>query len=121
MVFRAPRAAPESRVPAARRGHVVGRFCSGCNQVFPLQRRMHSGDPIYGRDHVASTCPYEGWEFEVGAPWWELAVEILPAPPPVADTAAGAAGAGAAAAVPAQPQTISAPQQGQPAPQPTKG
>jgi hypothetical protein len=90
MVFRAPRAAPESRVPVERRGHVVGRYCKGCNQIYPLQRRLHSGDPIYGRDHVASTCPYEGWELEPGAPWWELAVEILPPPAPATEPSGAA-------------------------------
>jgi hypothetical protein len=125
MVFRAPKAAPTSRVPDQRRGHVIGRFCHGCNQIFALQRRLHSGDPIQGRDHVASTCPYEGSTFEAGASWWELAVDILPAPAPAAEAqaaqaVAAAANLGATAAGPAQPQTTSAPQQGQPAPQPTK-
>jgi len=91
MVFRAPKAAPQSVVPAGRRGHLIGRFCHGCNQIFPLQRRMHSGDPIFGRDHVASPCPYEGWSFEPGAPWWEPAVEVLPPPPPVEAAAPAAA------------------------------
>lgn len=130
MVFRAPKAAPASRLPAERRGAVIGRYCHGCNQVFPLQRSVHSGDPIYGRDHVASTCAYEGWRFEPGAEWWEAAVEVLPAPaPPPAESAAGAgAPAGSATAGPppsppagGQPQTTSAPQQGQPAPAPPKG
>jgi hypothetical protein len=117
MVFRAPKAAPESLVPADRRGHLVGRFCRGCNQIFPLQRRMHSGDPIFGRDHVASPCPYEGQAFEPGAPWWDRAVEVMPAPVPAA---AATAPAPPAPATPAQPQTTSAPQQGQPAPAPPK-
>jgi len=128
MVFRAPKAAPASRLTEERRGHVIGRYCHGCNQVFPLQRGVHSGDPIYGRDHVASTCAYEGWLFEVGAEWWEPAVEVLPAPapPPQASAAAGtpassAAGPPPASAPPSQPQTTSAPQQGQPAPAPVKG
>jgi hypothetical protein len=119
MVFRAPRAAPQSRVPAERRGHVVGRYCHGCNQVYPLQRAMHTGDPIAGRDHVASTCPYEGWAFEPGAKWWESAVEVLP--PPAPPPAAASATPPPAATPPAQPQTTSAPQQGQPAPAPPKG
>lgn len=89
MVFRAPKAAPASRLPTERRGAVIGRYCHGCNQVFPLQRGVHSGDPIYGRDHVASTCPNEGWRFEPGAKWWETAVEVLPPPaPPPAESAA---------------------------------
>jgi hypothetical protein len=82
MVLRVPRAAPASRIPEERRGHVLGRFCLGCSQVFPLQRRQHSGDPIYGRDHVASPCAWEGSAFEPGAGWWEPAVEVLPPPPP---------------------------------------
>ena len=130
MVFRAPKAAPASRLAEERRGHVIGRYCHGCNQVFPLQRGVHSGDPIYGRDHVASTCAYEGWLFDVGAEWWEPAVEVLPAPAPppqasaaAAGTPAGSAAAGPppASAPPSQPQTTSAPQQGQPAPAPVKG
>jgi hypothetical protein len=122
MVYRAPRAAPQSLVPEPRRGHLIGRYCHGCNQVFPLQRRLHSGDPIYGRDHVGSTCPYEGADFEPGADWWEPAIDMLPAPPPPAEASAGAAnvGATAAAAPPAQPQTTNAPQQGQPAPAPVQ-
>ena len=109
---------------------MLGHYCHGCNQVFPLQRGVHSGDPISGRDHVASTCPYEGWRFEVGAEWWEPAVEVLPAPapPPQASAAAAAPPAGSATAgqpaalpPPTQPQTTSAPQQGQPAPAPPKG
>jgi hypothetical protein len=91
MVFRAPRAAPQSRVPAERRGAVVGRFCHGCTQVYPLQRGIHTGDPISGRDHVASPCPYEGWRFEAGASWWEPAVDVLP--PPLAAEAAPASAA----------------------------
>ena len=131
MVFRAPRAAPQSRVAEARRGALVGRFCHGCNQIFPLQRRLHSGDPIYGRDHVASTCPYEGWSFEAGADWWEPAIEMLPAAAAVgaSEAPAGAptppagtppAGGGTIVPPPAQPQTGSAPQQGQAAPAPVQ-
>ena len=124
MVFRAPKAAPESRLAPERRGAVVGRFCLGCSQVFPLQRSFHSGNPISGRDHVASTCAYEGWRFEPDVKWWEPAVEVLPAPAPEASAAATGAPAGSAAAAPppaaGQPQTTSAPQQGQPAPAPPK-
>ena len=131
MVFRAPGAAPLSRVVEERRGARVGRFCHGCNQIFPLQRGLHSGDPIQGRDHVASTCPYEGWAFEDGADWWEPAVGVLPAPAgaPAATAPVGAptppagklpAGGGAAAAPPTSPRTSSAPQQGSPAPAPVK-
>jgi hypothetical protein len=123
MVYRAPRAAPLSLVPEPRRGHLVGRYCHGCNQVFPLQRRLHSGDPIYGRDHVGSTCAYEGATFEPGAEWWEPAVDMLPPPAPPPEPAAaapGGAGAVAGQPPPAQPQTTSAPQQGQPAPAPVQ-
>lgn len=91
MVLRLPRAAPASRIPDERRGHLLGRFCHGCNQVFPLQRRQHSGDPIHGRDHVASPCPYEGSAFEPGASWWEPAVEVLPPPPAPAEAETAAA------------------------------
>jgi hypothetical protein len=120
MVYRAPKAAPASRVSEERRGRAVGRYCHGCNQVFAPQKAAHSGDPIAGRDHVASTCPYEGWRFTDGASWWEAAVEVLPpvAPP---EPAAGAAAAGTTVQPPSQPQTTSAPQQGQPAPAPPKG
>lgn len=78
MAFRPPRPAPESRVPDDRRGPVIGRYCLGCNSTFPPQRSRHSGDPIIGRDHVASPCAYEGSEFGPGADWWEPAVEVLP-------------------------------------------
>ena len=33
---------------------------------------------MYGRDHVASPCAHEGEVFELGADWWERAVEIVP-------------------------------------------
>ena len=118
MVFRAPKAAPQSRVPAERRGHVIGRYCLGCNQVYPLQRAVHTGDPIAGRDHVASTCPYEGWAFEPGARWWEPAVEVLP---PLAPAPPAVAAAGSSTQAPSPPQTTSVSQQGQPAPAPPKG
>jgi hypothetical protein len=100
MVLRLPRSAPMSRIPEERRGHLLGRFCHGCNQVYPLQRRQHSGDPIHGRDLVSSTCPYEGSAFEPGASWWEPAVTVLPPPPPVEPSAEGAA---VAAPAPARP------------------
>lgn len=112
MVLRVPRAAPASRIPEERRGHILGRFCHGCSQVFPLQRRRHSGDPIYGRDLVSSTCSYEGARFEPGASWWEAAVEVLP-PTPVAEPAAAGAPAGAGPAPVAPP---AAPPAGSPAP-----
>ena len=78
MVFRAPRAAPQSRIAAARRGAVVGRFCHGCGSVYSIYRARHTGDPIHGRDHIASPCSHEGQEFTAGADWWEPAVEVLP-------------------------------------------
>ena len=93
MVYRAPKSAPQSRVPEERRGRVVGRFCHGCNQVFAFLSSAHKGDPIAGRDHVASTCAYEGRVFDEGASWWEPAVEVLPPPPaePAPPLVAGAA------------------------------
>jgi hypothetical protein len=97
MVFRAPKAAPQSKVAPERRGHIVGRFCLRCAQIYPLQRALHTGDPIFGRDHVASPCAHEGLAFELGAGWWEPAVELLPAP---AAAAAPAAPASAVAAAP---------------------
>jgi hypothetical protein len=119
MVFRTSRVAPASRIPAERRGHLIGRYCHGCNQAFPLQRGLHTGDPIFGRDHVASTCPYEGWAFEVGASWWEPAVEVLPPPPAVA--AAEVPKAGTATPTPGGTAPAASPQQGQPAPASPKG
>lgn len=73
--------APASALPEERRGPVVGCFCHGCASVFPLFARRHAGRPAFGRDHVASTCPYEGSAFVAGAAWWEPAVEPLPAVP----------------------------------------
>ncbi|HVT57518.1 MAG TPA: hypothetical protein VHR45_03885 [Thermoanaerobaculia bacterium] len=98
MVFRVPHAAPQSQLPVARRGRVVGHFCLVCATIYPLHRSRHSGKPMYGRDHIASTCTHEGDLFAPGEPWWEPAVEVLPAPDPA--PAAAAAGAPAAAAPP---------------------
>jgi hypothetical protein len=42
---------------------------------------MHSGKPLYGKDHVSSPCAHEGDEFKPGETWWEPAVIVLPAPP----------------------------------------
>lgn len=67
--------APASALPAERRGAVVGRFCHGCMSVYPRWARRHAGKPLAGRDHVASTCAYEGREFTDGASWWEPAVD----------------------------------------------
>jgi hypothetical protein len=78
MVYRYPHAAPKSRVPAERQGRVVGYFCLVCSSIFPLHRARHSGKPVYGRDHVASSCAHEGDRFEPGANWWDNAVEVLP-------------------------------------------
>ena len=90
MVYRAPEAAPASRIPPEQRGRVVGRYCLACHQVFPEHRRCHDGKPIHGRDHVPSPCAHEGEPFGDAAEWWDLAVETLrapvqpaaPAPPP---------------------------------------
>ena len=75
-----PVSAPQSALPPERRGEVVGRFCRGCGSVYPLHAARHSGRPSFGRDHVASTCSYEGREFVPEAVWWEPAVEMLAAP-----------------------------------------
>jgi hypothetical protein len=78
MSYRGPEAAPASRIPAERRGRVLGRFCLTCASVYPLHAGTHRGKPIHGKDHVASTCPHEGHAFTPGEPWWEPAVEVLP-------------------------------------------
>jgi len=78
MTLRVPQAAPASQIAPERRGRVVARFCHGCQQLYPLLRATHRGRPIYGRDHIGSTCSYEGQRFEEGATWWEEAVEVLP-------------------------------------------
>lgn len=77
--------APASTLAPERRGRPVGRFCKGCQSVYPLLAARHAGKPEHGRDHVGSPCSYEGREFSPGAGWWEPAVEVLPAAPaPVA-------------------------------------
>lgn len=81
MVYRAPKPAPAGRLPAERRGRVVGRFCLACTAVYPLHRARHQGKPIYGRDHISSPCVHEGDAFGEEASWWQPAVEVLPAPP----------------------------------------
>lgn len=59
----------------------MGRFCHGCGSVYPSTRRAHTGNPVYGRDHISSPCSYEGHEFDDDGDWWEPAVEVLtPAP-----------------------------------------
>jgi hypothetical protein len=34
---------------------------------------------MYGKDHISSTCAHEGEVFDPAEPWWEPAVEVLPA------------------------------------------
>ncbi len=86
MVYRAPRAAPESALPEERRGLVVGRFCKACGSIYPRYAARHKGKPMYGKDHVASPCSHEGDEFTAGEDWWEPAVELLDeAPAPASD------------------------------------
>jgi len=92
MTYRAPQAAPESRLPAERRGKVLGRFCASCGSFYPLHRARHAGKPLLGKDHVASPCAHEGDAFAAGEGWWEPAVEVLP-PPPAPGPEAAAAGA----------------------------
>jgi hypothetical protein len=86
MTYRNPEAAPQSRIPAERRGRVVGRFCHVCATTYPLHRAAHSGKPLHGKDHVASPCAHEGDAFAAGADWWEPAVEVLPPAPAAAAT-----------------------------------
>jgi hypothetical protein len=80
MVYRVPPAAPQSQVPPERRGMAMGRFCLVCASLYPEHRAAHRGQPVYGRDHIASPCTHEGDLFAPGAAWWEPAVEVLPAP-----------------------------------------
>lgn len=90
MVYRAPQAAPQSKLPEDRRGPVMGRFCLVCGSIYPLHRGRHIGKPILGRDHIAAPCAHEGEAFDPGEPWWEPAVEVLPPPPaPPPEAAAG--------------------------------
>lgn len=78
MVYRVPEAAPQSQLPEKRRGRIVGRFCHTCGSIYPLHRATHSGKPVYGKDHISSTCAHEGEKFDPSEPWWEPAVEVLP-------------------------------------------
>jgi hypothetical protein len=71
--------APASNLEPARHGQTVGRFCKACHSIYPLLASRHSGKAAYGKDHLASTCAYEGRPFDEGADWWEPAVEVLPA------------------------------------------
>lgn len=80
-MYRELEAAPQSRLAAARRGRVVGRFCRACGNFYPEYRARHAGKPLYGKDHVASPCSHEGDAFAAGEDWWEPAVEVLPPPP----------------------------------------
>lgn len=88
-MYRPPDAAPASQLDAARRGKVVGRFCTACSSFYPHHRARHSGKPLYGKDHIASPCAHEGDAFEAGQDWWEPAVEVLPAPPEAAEAEGG--------------------------------
>jgi hypothetical protein len=88
MTYRIPEAAPQSQIPEERRGRTVGRFCHTCGSIYPLHRSTHSDKPMYGKDHISSTCAHEGEAFDTVEPWWEPAVEVLPAP--AAPVAAGA-------------------------------
>ena len=90
MVYRVPQVAPQSQVPPERRGRVLGHFCLVCASVYSLHGATHKGRPVYGRDHIASTCAHEGDVFAPRESWWEPAVEVL-APPTVAATAAATA------------------------------
>lgn len=87
MAYRVPSAAPQSRVPAERRGRVLGRFCHDCDSVYSLHAARHAGKPVHGKDHVSAPCAHEGEEFAAGEAWWEPAVEVLPPPPAVASPA----------------------------------
>jgi hypothetical protein len=89
MAYRGPDAAPASRIPAARRGPVLGRFCLTCGGVYALHQAVHAGKPIHGEDHVGSPCAHEGDAFTPGEDWWEPAVAVLP-PPPVPEPQAQA-------------------------------
>ena len=79
-MYRVPQAVPQSQVAPDRRGRAMGHFCLICATLYPLHRAVHSGQPVYGRDHIASPCAHEGDAFAPGESWWEPAVELLPAP-----------------------------------------
>lgn len=93
MVYRNPEAAPESAIPPEQRGPVVGRICKACYESYPLHRAIHSGKPLYGKDHVSSPCSHQGDAFLPGEDWWEPAVVVMPPPVEEAEAAAGAGGA----------------------------
>lgn len=88
MAYRTPEAAPVEQIPEERRGRTLGRFCLVCGSLYPLHRTKHDGKPVYGRDHIASPCAHEGEVFEEGETWWQLGVQVLPAPPAPAPAAA---------------------------------
>jgi hypothetical protein len=94
MVHRAPHPAPQSAIPEAQRGPVVGRFCHACGAVFSLHASRHSGKGLYSKDHISSPCSHEGDVFEPGEGWWEPAVAVLPPPPASAEGEGEAAAAG---------------------------
>ena len=85
MAYRLPRTAPASSLPDERRGPVVGRFCKACGSIYPRFAARHKGKPMYGKDHIGAPCSHEGDEFAPGEPWWEPAIEVLPAAEPPAD------------------------------------
>jgi hypothetical protein len=105
MVYRVPPAAPQSQVPPERRGRVLGHFCLVCASLYPLHRAIHTGRPVYGRDHIASPCAHEGDVFAPGESWWEPGVEVLPARAPAAMAAPPAPGTGGPAGPPPAAKT----------------
>ncbi len=88
-MYRPLNAAPASSLSVERRGAVVGKFCRSCKNIYPALRARHAGKPAFGKDHVSSTCAYEGRAFEADSEWWEAAVVVLdPAPAPQPQPAA---------------------------------
>ena len=87
MAYRLPRAAPASSLSEERRGPVMGRFCKACGSIYPRYAGSHKGKPMVGQDHISSPCSHEGDKFLPGEPWWEPAIEPLPAAeaPPAED------------------------------------
>lgn len=76
MAYRQSEPAPEGLVPAERRGRRLGTYCRACTSFYPLHHAVHSGKPLYGKDHISSPCQHEGEAFEAGADWWEPAIEV---------------------------------------------
>jgi hypothetical protein len=91
MTYRAPEAAPASRIAEERRGAVQGRFCNACGSVYALFASRHTGKPLHGKDHIAAPCVHEGDRFVDGEDWWEPAVAVLPPPPPAEPQGEGSA------------------------------